>query len=554
MALNKYRASRKVTFNSWTVYLIVIVLVIAIPLLSIFFGLFKGPGQAWGHIQKNLLPDYVANSLVLVLGTGLLTTLLGVSTAWFVSTCDFTGRKFFEWALILPLAIPSYIIAYTYAGIFDYAGPVQIIFRQWFPDEVFAFDIMNIYGVIILLSFVLYPYVFATVRASFINQSRSMIESGRILGSTPWQVFYKLALPLARPAIFAGVSLVVMEVLNDYGAVKYFGVPTFTTGIFRAWFSLEDIQSAIFLSALLMGFVLFLLGLEQIQRGQRKYEQISNSFRALARFQLKGIKRIATFIICLIPLLFGFIIPVLQLGFWANKTFEEVLGQEFWQMIVNSFSVAAVAAFLCVLVALILVYAVKLTRSYFSDAAARVANMGYAIPGAVIAVGVMIPILALDRYLTNFLERVTGNSTGLIISGTLFILIFAYLVRFLVVAFNPAEEGFKKIGWQLTEAGRTLGFSPFGCLVKINVPLMKGALVSGALLVFVDILKELPLTLILRPFNFHTLATRAFELASDEMVAESANAALIIVLTGIIPIIILSKLISGNSFYESIAD
>ena len=491
---------------------------------------------------------------MLTIGIGGLTILMGVSTAWFVSTCEFPGRKFFEWALILPLAIPSYIIAYTYAGIFDYAGPVQILYRRWFPNQPFTFDIMNIYGVVILLSFVLYPYVFATARAAFINQSATIIESGRMLGCSPWKIFYKLVLPLSRPAIIAGVSLVIMEVLNDYGAVKYFGVPTFTTGIFRAWFSLGDIQSAIFLSALLMGFVLLFLGLEQIQRGGRKYDQITGASNSLARFQLKRIKGFAVCIACLTPLLLGFIVPVSQLGFWSFKTFHSVLGQEFWQMILNSFSVAGITALLSVSIALTLVYAVKLNSGYFAAIMTKVANIGYAIPGAVIAVGIMIPVLSIDKFLIKGLERLTGNSSGLIISGTLLMLIFAYLVRFLVVAFNPTEEGFKKIGWQLTEAARTLGFGPFKCLVKINIPLMKGALLSGALLVFVDVLKELPLTLILRPFNFHTLATKAFELASDEMVAESANAALIIVLTGIIPIIMLSKLISRNSLYEGVTD
>ncbi|MDN5216201.1 iron ABC transporter permease [Fulvivirgaceae bacterium BMA12] len=554
MAQNRYLAFSKIRFNSWTIYLVIIVLAIAIPLLSIFFGLFKGPGDSWNHIQNTVLFNYVTNSLMLTIGIGALTILTGVSTAWFVSTCEFPGRKFFEWALILPLAIPSYIIAYTYAGIFDFAGPLQILYRRWFPDQPFTFDIMNIYGVIILLSFVLYPYVYATARAAFINQSAAIIESGRVLGCSPWKIFYKLVLPLSRPAIIAGVSLVIMEVLNDYGAVKYFGVPTFTTGIFRAWFSLGDVQSAIFLSALLMGFVLLFLGLEQIQRGGRKYDQITGASNSLARFQLQGIKRLAVCIVCLTPLLLGFVVPVLQLGFWSFKTFRSVMGQEFWQMILNSFSVAGITALLSVLVALILAYAVKLNGGYFAAIMTKVANIGYAIPGAVIAVGIMIPVLSIDKFLIKGLERLTGNSLGLIISGSLFMLIFAYLVRFLVVAFNPTEEGFKKIGWQLTEAARTLGFGPFKCLVKINIPLMKGALLSGALLVFVDVLKELPLTLILRPFNFHTLATKAFELASDEMVAESANAALIIVLTGIIPIIVLSKLISRNSLYEGATD
>lgn len=537
--------------NTWAIYLALIVLLITLPLVSIFLNLFNAPGPSWDHLQQNVLLKYITNSLLLILGVGSISVLLGVSTAWLVSTCEFKGRRFFSWALILPLAIPSYIIAYTYAGIFDYTGLIQQGYRLLIPNQPFHFDIMNIYGVIIILAFVLYPYVFATARASFLNQSAALIESGRVLGNSPWQIFFKIALPLSRPAIVAGTTLVIMEVLNDYGAVKYFGIPTFTTGIFRAWFSLGDIQSAIYLAALLMVIVFVMMMIEQWQRGNKQYEQISQNNQLTARYKLTTSKSVLAFTACLIPFLIGFAFPIIQLLYWAGKTFSDVIDVAFLELVLNSFTVAFLAAVTVVFIAIILVYAVKLNPGILAEFLARLANIGYVIPGAVVAIGVMLPLLKFDKLIAKGLENYFSMNSGLIISGSLFMLVFACLVRFLAVAFNPIDSGFSKIGWRFTDAARILGLTPGKSLMKVNLPLMKGALLSALLLVFVDVMKELPLTLILRPFNFDTLATRAFELASDEMVAESSNAALVIVMVGIVPIIILSKLISKTSPFRA---
>lgn len=531
-------------FNIWMVYAIFIVLVLTIPVFTIIINIFEGPGETMQHLYHTLLLDYIFNSVVLMLGVGSLALVLGISTAWFVSTCNFPGRSFFEWALILPLAVPTYIIAITYAGIFDYFGSVQAFFRNTLDSTFPTINIMSRWGVILVMAFVLYPYVYVVARASFSSQSRTILESSRILGAGAVRTFFKIALPVARPAVIGGLTLVLMEVLNDYGAVKYYGVSTFTTGIFRSWLSMGDFNAAIYLSAILMIFVLTLIFAERYQRGNARYDESASSTRPLRRYKLNTFQQAGCIFACLIPLCFGFLIPVSQLLTWSLRTAEKIINQEFYQLVINSFSVALTTSLVCIFVATLLLYSVKLNQYSLLKGLAKVATLGYSIPGAVIAVGIMIPLLFLDKGLINNLEQFTGNSYGLILSGTSFALIFAYMVRFLAVSYNPIESGFKKVCNNLDEASRSLGASPLKTLVKIDLPLIKGTILSGALLVFVDVMKELPITLILRPFNFNTLATKAFEYAGNEMIAESSSAALIIIATGIIPIILLSSLIS----------
>lgn len=532
--------------NPWAINVLLIVFFVATPLLTLLYFLTEGPSETWYHLQQTVLWDYVSNSFLLMLGVGFLTFVFGVSTAWFVTTCEFPGRKIFEWANILPLAIPTYIVAYTYSGIFNYTGPIQRFFRNVLEVDINpAFlDILNLRGVMFIMAFVLYPYVYVITRTAFLSQSTTILESSRVLGSSASKTFFKIALPIARPAIVAGISLALMEVLNDYGAVKYYGVSTFTTGIFRAWFSLSDINSAIYLSALLMLFVLVLILMERYQRGRARFDSNVSANKPIRRYHLKGFKLWAVFLACLVPLAFGFIIPVMQLLSWSFDTFSKVVDASFFKIVFNSFYLASLAAIVCVVVATLLIFSVRLNATMFIRLLSKLAVLGYSLPGAVIAVGVMIPALSLDKSLTGMLENLTGASFGLLISGTLILLVFAYLVRYLAVAYNPIDAGFKKVGKNIDEASRSLGVSMTKTLWKIDIPLVKGTMLSGALLVFVDVLKELPLTLILRPFNYDTLATKAFEMASDEMVAESSNAALIIIATGVIPIILLSRLIS----------
>ncbi len=537
--------SKKTTYwwNKWTGGAILILLLVLTPIFTILIKLFDSPGEHWGHIVSNLLPSYFVNSLILLLGVGLLTFIIGVSMAWLVSIYDFPGRKYFEWLLILPLAFPSYMMGYSYVGILEYTGPLQAFLRNNFDVHIKGaiIDIMNMPGAIFILSISLFPYVYVICRASFMRQSSELQEAALLLGSSRMRVFRKVALPMARPAVAGGIALVGMEVLNDYGTVKYFGVDTFTSGIFRAWFSFGDINTAIHLSAILTLIVLLLIWLENFQRGRRGWTTRGNSSRPAIRIkpERKSSRWIYT-TLCSLVLLICFLLPLSQLFYWVSLTWRNVMDAEFGILIFRSFSLAIGSAVAIALLSIFLLYAVRLSPLKWTRHIAKTASLGYAIPGAVIAVGVMIPMMKID----HFFIWMTSIQGGMILSGTLFILILAYIVRFMAVGFNAIDAGFQKSGASVNEVARSLGASPLRTLWKIDLPLIRNSIAAAILLAFVDILKELPLTLILRPFNFQTLATKAFDMATNEMIAESANASLVVVLTGIIPIILLNNMIS----------
>ena len=540
--------AKKTTYwwNKWTAGAIVILLLVLTPIFTILIELFSSPGEHWGHIVTNLLPSYFSNSLILLFGVGAGTFLLGVSMAWFVSVYEFPGRNYFEWLLILPLAFPSYMMGYSYVGILEYTGPVQAFFRNRF-DLYFTgpiIDIMNMPGAIFILSISLFPYVYVICRASFMRQSSELQEAALLLGSNRWRVFTKIALPMARPAVAGGIALVGMEVLNDYGTVKYFGVDTFTSGIFRAWFSFGDINTAIHLSAILTLIVLLLIWLENFQRGSRNWTAQSSSSRPARRMVPKHWTGKWLFTgLCAFVLLISFILPLSQLFYWVALTWRNVVDSEFGILILRSFSLAIGSAIAIAVLSIFLLYAIRLSPLRWTRHIARTASMGYAIPGAVIAVGVMIPMMKLDR----FISWATSEQVGMILSGSLFIMVLAYIVRFMAVGYNAIDAGFQKTGPSVNEVARSLGASPVRTLWKIDLPLIRNSIAAAILLAFVDILKELPLTLILRPFNFNTLATKAFDMATNEMIAESANASLVVVLTGVIPIILLNNVIRGRS-------
>ncbi|MGJ3233795.1 ABC transporter permease [Marivirga sp.] len=533
--------------NGWSFALIALVLIIGLPIYTLFFKLFdETTDSVWGHLVNTVLTDYILNSIGLVIVVSILTLLTGISSAWIVSTCNIPFRRQFEWMLILPLAIPTYIAAYTYAGIFDYTGPIQIFLRDIGFSDLVYIDIMNFWGVAVVMSLVLSPYVYVVARSTFMSQSATLLEASRILGSSAWRTFFKIALPISRPAIIGGLSLVMMEVLNDYGAVKYYGISTFTTGIFRAWFSFGDPNSAINLSGILMGFIFIMIMTERLQRGKVKFDEGARIGRQLKRYQLKGWKKFFAWMVCFIPLFLGFIAPVFQLILWSFQTIKKIIDFDFLILMANSFGLALLAAVLCVGFSVIILFAVKVNKNKFFSLLAKFAALGYSIPGAVIAIGIMIPLLGLDKFLISTWQDSFNMKIGLIFSGTIFALTFAYIVRFLTVSLNPIEAAFKKTGDSIDEASYSLGAGSIKTLMKVNLPLIKSALISGGILVFVDILKELPLTLILRPFNFHTLATKAYELASDELIAESATPSLIIIVIGTIPIIILNRLMKNT--------
>ncbi len=535
--------------DGWTIAGLVVAALVATPVAVVMASVLVPAGDVWRHLADTVLTGYVSNTLMLMIGVGVGTLLIGVATAWLVTMCRFPGRGIFEWALLLPLAVPTYAIAFTYGGLFEYAGPVQSALRDafaWGRGDYWFPDIRSLAGAVLVMTMVLYPYVYLLARAAFLEQSVCVIEVSRTLGRGPWRSFAEVALPLARPAIAGGLALALMETLGDFGAVQYLAVSTFTTGIFRTWFGLGEPIAAAQLSAALMLFVLALILFERSSRGGRKFHHTSRRYRALPRYRLGRSAAGWAFFACFAPIFLGFLLPGGQLVAWTVETAPYVVDAGFLALAANSVLLAAATAVIAVAVALLLAYGRRLRPGPLLAAASRIASMGYAIPGAVIAVGVLVPFAWLDNRLDAVMRETFGLSTGLILSGTLAALIFGYLVRFLAISFNTVEASLGKVTPTMDGSARTLGLGPGATLVRVHVPIISGSLLTAALLVFVDVMKELPATLIMRPFNFNTLAVRAFELAEDEQLAESAPAALSIVGVGILPVILLTLAIARS--------
>lgn len=531
-------------FDRWRWAVLLPALLLALPVIMVLVSVFSPQLEVWRHLRQTVLADYVFNSLVLAAGTGMGALLIGTTTAWLVSQYQFFGRRYIEWLLLLPLAVPAYIIAYTYTGMLDFAGPVQRYLREvfnWSYGDYWFPEIRSLTGAVLMLSLVLYPYVYMLARNAFSEQSVSLLEASRTLGLTPRRHFWQVALPLARPAILTGVALAMMEAFADYGTVQYFGLPTFTTGIFRTWFGMGNAIAAAQLAALLTSFVLLLLLLEKWSRRKVRYYHQGQKHSAPARRKVGAVKQLWLLGICLLPITFGFILPAWQLLSWALTNWQHTLNSAFWQLVWNSFSLAAAAALVSVLLALLFAYARRLKRDPIVRVPVQLAALGYAIPGTVIAIGVMIPLAWFDQKIDLLAEQWFGVRTGLLLSGTVVALILAYSVRFLAVSLHGIEAGLERIKPNMDNAARSLGYRPLQVLRKVHVPLLRGSVLTALLLVFVDVLKELPATLILRPFNFNTLAVRAHELASDERLADAALPALAIVLVGLLPVIILAR-------------
>ncbi len=528
-------------FNIWTIVAVTITCIVIIPLFILCYNFFTQKSDVWQHLVDTVLTLYITNTLIACLGIGFFSLVIGISTAWVVSVYRFPGRKIFNWALMLPLAIPSYVAAYTYAGIFDYTGVIQTYSKNIFGADTGRLDIMTMENIILILSFVLYPYVFIICRASFSSQSASIIDAAKLFGHSSAKRFFKIILPLARPAIISSAVIVIMEVLNDYGAMKYFGISTFTVAIIQVWFAFNDVNAAIRLSMYLMFIVLAIILAENMFRGKAKYDTSGGIYKPLQATKIYGAGKWIPFMICFIPLLIGFIIPTFQLIIWAFKTASTVVSDKFWILVSNSFLLATISSVVIVALGLLLVYTTRINYSKFIKSLVKISSIGYILPGAVAAVGVLVPFLFIHNILINWLEINYNPMFGLII-GSFLALGFAYLVRFLVLAINPLESTLEKAGKNIEEAARSLGASNWKILLKIDIPILKNAILAALILIFVNILKEIPLTIILRPFNFDTLAIKGFELAKNEQVAESAILSLLIILVGLIPILFLNKI------------
>jgi len=529
----------------WTIGAVLISMLVAAPVFAVGILAITPEENIWPHLFSTVLPIYIKNTVILMIGIGIVTFVVGTSTAWIVTTCRFPGRKMLKWALLVPLATPTYIIAYTYVDVFEYSGFVQTLLRDLFgwqsrSDYLFP-EIRSLGGAIFVMSFVLYPYVYLTARAAFLKQSGGLMEVSRTLGLGPWGSFFKVALPLARPAIAVGVTLAMMESLNDIGAVEFFGVNTLTVGIYATWLGRGNLGGAAQIASVMLIIVFALIWLERLMRQRQRFFHATNHDTQPNAFYLKGPRAWLATLACSLPIIFGFVVPGAVLLDFAIGNFETAFTADYFRYARNSLLLAGLASVAAVAVGLFLAYAYRLARSDNVQIAIRFATIGYAVPGAVLGIGILVPLAQIDNSVDALMRSVFGISTGLILTGTIFSICFAYLVRFLAISYGALETGLGRITPSLDMAARTLGRTAGGTLKDVHLPLLRPALATATLLVFVDCMKELPATLLLRPFNFDTLATHVYTLASLELLEDSALSALTIVVVGIIPVILLSR-------------
>lgn len=534
----------------WEIATGLVGLLVAAPILAVLWSLTSGSGDAWVHLLQTVLPGYVANTLLLMVLVGVMTMALGVGSAWLVVTFSFPGQRILSWALVLPLAMPGYIIAYVYTDLLEFAGPVQTLLRSatgWGAQDYSFPPIRSVGGASLMLSLVLYPYVYLLTRTSFQRQSVALVEATRVLGVTPARAFLKVALPCARPAIAGGVALALMETISDYGVADYFGISTLTAGIFRTWLGMGEPIAAAQIAAVLFLFATLLVALERMNRQGTVANPLGRDVAA-QRISLSGLQSFFAFWACALPVLMGFVLPAIVLARYALTIGDPLMGRSFVSFATNSLSVAAVAALIATGIALFLAYAERRDTSPLNRLFIRFATLGYALPGAMVAIGILAIASAIDVRIAVFMRDSLAMEPRLLLAGTVAGLIFAYVVRFLTAAFNSTQAGLEKIHTTLDDAARMLGAGPKRVLSAVHLPLLRGPLLAGFLLVFIDVMKELPATLLLRPFNFETLATRTYRLASDERLAEASTSALFIVVLGLIPTIMLSVSIARSAF------
>ncbi|WP_158512544.1 ABC transporter permease [Candidatus Endolissoclinum faulkneri] len=523
-------------------------LLVAAPIFTVFLHAMARTELIF-HFYNTLLPTYIINTILLIIGVMLGTGSIGVGTAWLVTMCRFPGRCIMEWALVLPLAAPAYVLAYTYANFLEHAGPVQEILRQIFylgPRDYWFPEIRSLGGVIAMLTITLFPYVYLLARAAFLEQSVCVIEVSRTLGQTPVQTFIRIALPLARPAIAAGIALALMETLADYGTVSYFGVQTFTTGVYLAVFSFGDIVAAAQLATGLLIFVIIVIAIERFSRGRQRFDHTTNTYRTLPIFALTKMKAAGAFTACAIPVFVGFLLPTILLIHMATTNGHKLFAIRYITMTINSITLAGITSLIAVLMSLLLAYTNRLSKDCATNLLTKIAALGYAVPSSVIAIGILIPVSIFDRCVDDATRHILGLSTGLLISGSIATLVYAYLVRFLAVSLHTTEAGLTKITPNMDQAAQVLGHSPKSILKRVHLPMLRSSLLTATLIVFVDVMKELPATMILRPFNFNTLAVQTHNLAADERLTQAATPALIILVVGLLPVILLSWHISKS--------
>lgn len=512
-----------------------------IPILVLFSSLFEPADDVWRHMLEFVLADLLWNTLWLVIGVALGTLVLGVGLGWLTSVCEFPAVRFFSWALLLPLAVPAYVTAFVMIGMLDFTGPLQTVLRgafgplPWFPP------IRSRGGVIVAMTLAFYPYVYLLARNAFLTQGKRALEAAQLFGLGSWASFFRVALPMARPWIVAGVTLVLMETLADFGAVSIFNYDTFTTAIYKAWFGLFSLPAASQLASILVIMVFVLLLLEQQSRLRVRYSQSGRSEQSPARIHLRGWQAAAAFAFAAVVLLAAFLAPLLQLLMWAAGEIEREFDATYWGFLLHSVSLAALAALVVVCAALLLAYAHRRGSGFLTRAAIRVATLGYAVPGTVLAVGIFIPLAWLDNRLIGLSKALSFNGSGAILQGTLAAMVLAYLVRFLAVGFGSVDSAMQRITRNIDDAAQVLGRGTAAMVARVHLPMLRTGLLTAATLVFVDVMKEMPITLMTRPFGWDTLAVRIFELTSEGEWERAALPAIALVIAGLIPIILLTR-------------
>ena len=528
---------------------LVVAVLVGIPILGVLSNLVVssdangGSGATFAHLWSTVLPEYLLNSMYISVIVAVLAGIGGVGCAWLVAVFDFPGKRLFEWALVLPLAMPAYVVAYAYTDFLQFSGPVQSALREafgWQAGDYWFPQIRTVSGAGILFAMVLYPYVYLLARNAFLERSPRMWDAARTLGMGPWRTFFKVSLPLARPAAVAGIALALMETLADYGAVAYFGVPTLTTGIYKSWYTFSDRTAAAQIAAVLLLAVTLLMLLEQKSRGRARYYAVGGRTKMQQPMLLRGMHAWAASLFCAVPVLLGFAIPVAILLRLISREETVEFGTRYFGWLTNSVLLAGITALIAVAICVLLAYAARVTRSRVQAACNRIVSMGYAIPGAVIAVGILIPLARLDAW---------GSEYGMnfFLTGSVVALIYAYLVRFLAVSYQSVQSGLVKITPSMDASARVLGLGLGAMLLRVHAPLLWRSVLTAGLLVFVDVVKELPATLTVRPFNFDTLAVITHQLASDERLGEAALPAFTIVMIAFIPVIVLARAIARGS-------
>lgn len=511
------------------------------PLVVIAVATVSPDREIWAHLSQFVLPEVVANTLILVMTVALISGVIGTALAWLTAMCEFPGRRFFEWALLLPLAVPAYVLAFIAVGFLDYSGPLQTSLRELFGSSDWFPPIRSVGGAAFVLSLATYPYVYLLARSAFLTQGRRALEAAQSLGLSRAAASWKVALPMARPWIFAGVALTAMETLADFGAVYIFNVRTFTTAIYGAWFGMRSVNTALQLAGVLMVFVLIVFVLERRSRTSATFASARDVSRASPRFVLTPAMRYGATAVATLIFAIAFALPMLELTIWAFASTTD-LDARYFGFVSRSLLLAASAAFVIVICGVVLAYILRRLPSRFSHGVVRLATIGYAIPGTVLAVGVLVPIILLNNAFQDLLRRWLGDGAPfLMFQGTLLAVLLGYLARFLAVGFNPIESGLQRITQNIDEAAIGLGVSGAALLRRVHVPLLKTSLATAATLVFVDVMKEMPITLIVRPFGWDTLAIRVFEMTSEGEWQRAALPSMAIVLAGLIPVALLTR-------------